>query len=77
MYIVYAPSWQGYTEEKQDDEIAIQVYEARDEEALTRCLKDSRAAHRINENYEWQRRVEENATWQKSASFRSIYKKPG
>jgi hypothetical protein len=55
----------------------LTFFEAADEEALNRCLKDLRAAHRINQNYEWQKRVEDGANWQETISFRAIYRRPG
>ncbi|HEY9756500.1 MAG TPA: hypothetical protein V6C97_15135 [Oculatellaceae cyanobacterium] len=80
LQIADIPSWSRVTRFRsfgREQPRFLTFFETRDEEALLRCLKDSRAAHRINQNYEWQRQVEECATWQESASFRAIYKKPG
>ncbi len=55
----------------------LTFFEAADEDGVTRCLKDLRAAHRINQNYEWQRRVEEGSVWHESVSLRAIYRRPG
>ncbi len=74
------PNWTGvrrYASTGRELRRYLTFFEAADEEGLARCLKDSRAAHRINQNYEWQKRVEEGAVWQESMSFRAIYRRPG
>ena len=80
LQIADIPNWTGvrrYVSTNRDQKRYLTFFEADDEEGLARCLKDSRAAHRINQNYEWQKRVEEGAVWQESTSFRAIYRKPG
>jgi len=80
LQIADIPGWtmvRRYGSVNREQSRSLTFFEAADEEGLTRCLKDLRAAHRINQNYEWQKRVEDGANWQESTSFRAIYRRPG
>ena len=80
LQIADIPGWTSvrrYESVNRDKSRKLTFFEAVDEDSLTRCLKDLRASHRINKNYEWQKRVEEGSTWHESLSFREIYRRPG
>jgi hypothetical protein len=74
------PTWAGvrrYTSVKRDPVRHLTFFEAEDEQVLIRCLTELRSAHRINQNYEWNRRVEPAVSWHDATSFRPIYRRPG
>lgn len=80
LQIADIPGWTGarrFTSVNREQSRTLTFFEAADEDAVTRCLKDLRAAHRINQNYEWQKRVEEGSSWHESISLREIYRRPG
>lgn len=54
----------------------LTIFESAGEPELIRSIEDLRAAHRIQENYQWQRRVEAAVTWQDASSFRPIFRWP-
>jgi hypothetical protein len=79
LQIADTPGWTGvrrFTSVGREQPRTLTFFEAVDEDGVTRCLKDLRAAHRINQNYEWQKRIEEGSTWHESISLREIYRRP-
>jgi hypothetical protein len=73
------PTWSSvrrYSNTTADQTRRLTLFECANEPALLRSLEDLRSAHRIQENYDWQKRVEAAVTWQDVTSFRPIYRAP-
>jgi hypothetical protein len=79
LQVAEIPTWVAasrYESVQRDPIRRLTVFEAADEAGLFRCLTDLRSAHRIEQNYEWQKRVAPAVTWQDATSFRPIYRWP-
>ncbi|SRR5579885_1001592 len=79
LQVAEIPTWAGvvrYESVGREPVRHLTFFEANDEAGLLRCLTDLRAAHRIEQNNEWQKRVEPALTWHDATSFRPIFRMP-